>query len=64
MDEVRAALTALEGLKAKGVPLFVLSPEPEALALADLPLPLPVALAPELDPILLGLGFHARLAAR
>jgi len=46
------------------VPLFVLSPEPEALALADLPLPLPVALAPELDPILLGLGFHARLAAR
>lgn len=64
-DGVLAGLIpALEGLKAKGVPLFVLSPEPEALALADLPLPLPVALAPELDPILLGLGFHARLAAR
>ena len=64
-DGVLAGLIpALEGLKARGVPLFVLSPEPEALALADLPLPLPVALAPELDPILLGLGFHARLAAR
>ncbi|WP_347240195.1 SIS domain-containing protein [Thermus sp.] len=58
-DEARESLLAtLEGLKAKGAHLLVLSPDPDALALADTPLRLPLALAPELTPLLLVQGFY------
>ncbi|GAB5603833.1 sugar aminotransferase [Thermus sp. FJN-A] len=51
-------LKTLEGLKAKGAHLLVLSPEPEALALAHTPLAVPVSLGPELTPLLLVQAFY------
>ncbi len=51
-------LALLEGLKAKGAGLIVLSPVPEALSLAQTPWPLPVALGPVLTPILLLQAFY------
>lgn len=57
-EALEASLRVLEGLKAKGAHLLVLSPEPDALALAHDPLRLPVASAPELTPLLLLQAFY------
>ncbi len=57
-EALEGVLATLEGLKAKGAHLLVLSPEPEALALAHTPLRLPVALPPELTPLLLAQGLY------
>ncbi|WP_234504566.1 MULTISPECIES: SIS domain-containing protein [Thermus] len=57
-EALEGVLETLEGLRAKGAHLLVLSPEPDALALAHAPLALPVALAPELTPLLLAQAFY------
>lgn len=57
-EAFEGALSALEGLKAKGAHLLVLSAEPDALALAHSPLKLPLALPPELNPLLLAQAFY------
>ncbi|GGN06367.1 sugar aminotransferase [Thermus composti] len=57
-EALEGFLEVLQGLKAQGTHLLVLSPEPEALALAHTPLALPQALAPELDPLLLAQAFY------
>ncbi|SDE67608.1 glutamine--fructose-6-phosphate transaminase [Thermus arciformis] len=57
-EALQVLLATLEGLKAKGAHLLVLSPELEALALADTPLRLPTALSPELTPLLLAQGLY------
>ncbi|WP_353512475.1 SIS domain-containing protein [Thermus sp. LT1-2-5] len=57
-EALEETLKTLEGLRAKGAHLLVLSPEPDALALAHTPLALPVALGPELTPLLLIQAFY------
>ncbi len=57
-EALEETLRTLEGLRAKGAHLLVLSPEPDALALAQTPLALPVALGPELTPLLLIQAFY------
>jgi glucosamine--fructose-6-phosphate aminotransferase (isomerizing) len=63
-DEAWESLMAtLEGLKAQGAHLLLLSPEPDALALADTPLRVPLALGPELTPLLLAQAFYPQAEA-
>ncbi len=57
-EALEASLRVLEGLKAKGAHLMVLSAEPDALTLAQSPLRLPLALGPELNPLLLLQAFY------
>ncbi|TFU27301.1 SIS domain-containing protein [Thermus tengchongensis] len=62
-EALEGFLKTLEGLRAKGAHLLVLSPEPDALALAHTPLALPVALEPELTPLLLVQAFYPKAEA-
>ncbi len=62
-EALEALLSTLEGLKAKGAHLLVLSPEPDALALADSPLALPVASVPEITPLFLAQAFYPKAEA-
>lgn len=62
-EALEGLLATLEGLRAKGAHLLVLSPEPDALALAHTPLSVPVASQPELTPLLLAQAFYPKAEA-
>lgn len=62
-EALEVFLSTLEGLRAKGAHLLILSPEPDALALADSPLALPLASEPEITPLLLALAFYPKVEA-